>query len=212
MSENDHQNIEMFSTWLNCDFMQMYERPLLFCLIADDEEERNLRRVSYLRATKEDRMHIDSDAEAEAHQHAAAASASNNLERTAPATATSLASSQHVQNSEQPLNAPSTPKHSTSEGGGGDVTPRHAHSIQRIRALFGDKAIEEGSASSTTPSGGESLREGWLHCKVTAIAGKVSPICIQPNSPVDLSKLKDLYEKSQLRCSIWNWRFVFIRV
>ena len=32
-------------------------------MITDDEEERNLRRVSYLRATKEDRMHIDSDAE-----------------------------------------------------------------------------------------------------------------------------------------------------
>ena len=26
--------------------------------VADDDEERNLRRVSYLRATKEDRMHI----------------------------------------------------------------------------------------------------------------------------------------------------------
>ena len=35
----------------------------LLVIIADDEEERNLRRVSYLRATKEDRMHIDSDAE-----------------------------------------------------------------------------------------------------------------------------------------------------
>lgn len=36
-------------------------------IIADDEEERNLRRVSYLRATKEDRMHIDSDAEDPEH-------------------------------------------------------------------------------------------------------------------------------------------------
>ena len=39
-------------------------------LIADDEDERNLRRVSYLKATKEDRMHIDSDAEEHAtEQH-----------------------------------------------------------------------------------------------------------------------------------------------
>lgn len=38
-------------------------------MIADDEEERNLRRVSYLRATKEDRMHVDSDNEEHEHAH-----------------------------------------------------------------------------------------------------------------------------------------------
>ena len=42
---------------------------LLITAVPDDEEERNLRRVSYLRATKEDRMHIDSDAEQDPNQH-----------------------------------------------------------------------------------------------------------------------------------------------
>ena len=42
-----------------------FPTQLLFRLIADDEEERNLRRVSYLRATKEDRMQLDSDLEQE---------------------------------------------------------------------------------------------------------------------------------------------------
>ena len=62
-----------------------------------------------------------------------------------------------------------------------DGTPRHAPSIQRIRALFGDKADETPGGS---PAGGntaaqchpESVREGWLHCKVTAIEGKVRHI------------------------------------
>ena len=37
----------------------------IFLFFSDDEDDRNLRRVSYLRATKEDRMHIDSDNEQE---------------------------------------------------------------------------------------------------------------------------------------------------
>lgn len=111
------------------------------CLIADDEEERNLRRVSYLRATKEDRMHIDSTA-AEANE----------------------------QELDHQHDVPSTPKHSTTdqEGGAAPGTPRHAPSIQRIRALFGEKG--DSSDAQCHP---ESLREGWLHCKVTAVEGKV---------------------------------------
>lgn len=103
----------------------------LFLLIADDEEERNLRRVSYLKATKEDRMHIDSDAEND-----------NAL--------------------------PHTPKNSTASDSASENTPRHAPSIQRIRALFGEKGLENAQCQP------ESLREGFLHCKVTAIDGKVS--------------------------------------
>ena len=61
-----------------------------------------------------------------------------------------------------------------------DGTPRHAPSIQRIRALFGEK----GDEAPASPGGNtaaqchppESLREGWLHCKVTAIEGKVRNI------------------------------------
>ena len=33
----------------------------------DDEDERNLRRISYLRATKDDRMHVDSEGEEESN-------------------------------------------------------------------------------------------------------------------------------------------------
>ena len=48
----------------------MINIPLvLITAVADDDEERNLRRVSYLRATKEDRMHIDSDAEQDPNHH-----------------------------------------------------------------------------------------------------------------------------------------------
>ena len=59
---------------------------------------------------------------------------------------------------------------------GVEGTPRHAPSIQRIRAIFGDKG-EGGSESpnnqiSTIQT--DSMKEGWLHCKVAAVDGKVS--------------------------------------
>ena len=57
-----------------------------------------------------------------------------------------------------------------------DGTPRHPPSIQRIRALFGEKVDETSvSPSSNTAAQchAESVREGWLHCKVTSIEGKV---------------------------------------
>ena len=57
-----------------------------------------------------------------------------------------------------------------------DGTPRHPPSIQRIRALFGEK-VDETSASPSSNTAAqchaESVREGWLHCKVTSIEGKV---------------------------------------
>ena len=56
-----------------------------------------------------------------------------------------------------------TSEHGVDVGG----TPRHAPSIQRIRALFGEKGEESPACHP------ESLREGWLHCKVTAVEGKV---------------------------------------
>lgn len=69
---------------------------------------------------------------------------------------------------------PSTPKHSTTDQEGGAAgTPRHAPSIQRIRALFGEKG--DSSDAQCHP---ESLREGWLHCKVTAVDGKVRSISV----------------------------------
>ena len=54
-------------------------------------------------------------------------------------------------------------------------TPRHAPSIQRIRAIFGDK----GEGGSESPNHQisiqtDSMKEGWLHCKVAAVDGKVS--------------------------------------
>ena len=56
-------------------------------------------------------------------------------------------------------------------------TPRHAPSIQRIRAIFGDKG-EGGSESpnnnNQTTIQTDSMKEGWLHCKVAAVDGKVS--------------------------------------
>ena len=57
-----------------------------------------------------------------------------------------------------------------------DGTSRHPPSIQRIRALFGEKVDETSvSPSSNTAAQchAESVREGWLHCKVTSIEGKV---------------------------------------
>lgn len=54
---------------------------------------------------------------------------------------------------------------------GGEGTPRHAPSIQRIRALFGEKSETEQQQFQQSHS--EVLREGWLHCKVTAVDGKV---------------------------------------
>lgn len=38
-----------------------------FTFFIDDEDERNLRRISYLRATKDDRMHVDSEGEEESN-------------------------------------------------------------------------------------------------------------------------------------------------
>ena len=72
----------------------------------------------------------------------------------------------------------------TSEHGTDGVgTPRHAPSIQRIRALFGEKGEEPGISPGSTSLTAltqachpESLREGWLHCKVTAVEGKVKLI------------------------------------
>ena len=60
----------------------------------------------------------------------------------------------------------------TSEHGAELGTPRHAPSIQRIRALFGEKGEESPQCHP------ESLREGWLHCKVTAVEGKVKMILV----------------------------------
>jgi len=103
----------------------------------DDEDDRNLRRISYLRATKDERMVVDCSED------------------------------------EEP-NVPTTPKHSTAEGVEG--TPRHAPSIQRIRQLFGEKGILEGGEASPGQSSiqSDSMKEGWLHCKVAAVDGKKS--------------------------------------
>ena len=46
---------------------QRWKIYFCFTFFIDDEDERNLRRISYLRATKDDRMHVDSEGEEESN-------------------------------------------------------------------------------------------------------------------------------------------------
>ncbi|XP_071445903.1 rho GTPase-activating protein 21 [Hetaerina americana] len=137
----------------------------------EDEAERAVRRVSYLKATWGDRMHVDSDLDLSDGEQASGLLRPHDLE--------------HSSRSSCAADVALVPGISQSGGGGSTAAARQPHGILRLRSLFTDRQHhhqDTGASITAIPSlhSGSNkenhhvVKEGWLQCKFTVVEGKRS--------------------------------------